>query len=277
MAITAETSFKTLIVDDSPRDAEVLKRNLIKHFSLLDLELVEDLQEMKELLSVRKFDIIFLDNYFADREGIDYIPLIRKLNPNAYVIAISQDESIGLALRMLDAGASDFLTKGDIFSASGRFYSTINRAIVDANGKQQIMKMFQTMLMEAQIFLAWFEVNAKKGIEMKYFDGPTNLKNDVLEFGVRSLTALQDSPKTIANLPFRKTNYDAIIYVIGREMGSGDVRIKGAYLLFYPRAIEPLLPKNSELGQSFENLNIQDKEAILSLKAKFLGIDNPVL
>ena len=237
---------------------------------------MEDLQKMKELLSIRKFDIIFLDNYFADREGIDYIPLIRKLNPNAYVIAISQDESIDLALRMLDAGASDFLTKGDIFSASGRFYSTINRAIVDANGRQQIMKMFQTMLIEAQIFLAWFEVSPKKGIEMEYFDGPTNLKNDVLEFGVRSLTALQDSPKTIANLPFRNTNYDAIIYVIGKEMRSGDVWIKGAYLLFYPRAIEPLLPKISDLGESFESLDIQNKEAVLSLKARFLGLDHPI-
>ncbi len=275
MSSPTDEKFNTLIVDDEEHAITILMRHLKNHFPNLEADQAVSIKEMLEKVSQNKYDIIFLDNYLENEEGLYYIDEIKKHNPDVYVIAVSQDHNINLVLKMIENGASDFLTKEDIFEASGRFYATIHRAITFANGKRQVRNMFQTLIEEQQIFYAEFGLDQLKGIVLKYYDGPEELKDEVLNFGVRSITSLQDSPNTLAKLPYKKINYDVFVYVYGLHENPEYWSIEGAKMLFIPSAVTPLLldPQNALSSEKlFEEANIEEKETIKQLKFKFCGI-----
>lgn len=276
MSDQVNEEYHTLIVDDEPNAITILQRNLKKHFPFLVTDSAGSVGEMLKKVKEKRYDIIFLDNYLENEEGLYYIEEIKKFIPDIYVIAISQDHDINLVLKMIEKGASDFLTKEDIFESSGRFYATIHRAITYANGKKQVRNMFQALIEEKQIFYAEFCLDRVRGVVMKYFDGPMNMRDDVLSFGVRSITSLQDSPNTLAKLPYKKLNYDAFVYVYGNVEGDKeDWFIEGAKILFIPSAVTPLLldPLNAIASeQLFEKTSYEKPESVEELKLKFCGI-----
>ncbi|MEM7373638.1 MAG: response regulator [Bacteroidota bacterium] len=58
-------------------------------------------------------DVIFLDHHMHAIEGFDLLKKIKRRNPDLFVIILSGQESLQLAVDALKFGAFDYLVKGD--------------------------------------------------------------------------------------------------------------------------------------------------------------------
>jgi DNA-binding NtrC family response regulator len=72
--------------------------------------------ECLDQLSLRP-DIIFLDYYIDNRNGIDILRKIRRFDPKIPVVFISGQEEIDIAVKALKSGALDYLTKENLDEA----------------------------------------------------------------------------------------------------------------------------------------------------------------
>ena len=57
--------------------------------------------------------IIFLDHRMDNLSGLDVLRKIKRFNPNIYVVFISGQEDIQVAVNALKLGAFDYIIKGD--------------------------------------------------------------------------------------------------------------------------------------------------------------------
>lgn len=57
--------------------------------------------------------IIFLDHHMNDISGIEVLKKIKRYDPNIYVVMISGQESMKVAIEALKYGAFDYIIKGD--------------------------------------------------------------------------------------------------------------------------------------------------------------------
>ncbi|RMD46457.1 MAG: sigma-54-dependent Fis family transcriptional regulator [Aquificota bacterium] len=69
------------------------------------------IKDTKEKLKEKEFDIIFLDVWLPDGEGIELIDYIKKSTSNPKIIMISGHANIPIAVKALKLGAYDFLEK----------------------------------------------------------------------------------------------------------------------------------------------------------------------
>lgn len=61
----------------------------------------------------QKPDVIFLDYNLDDMCGLDVLKTIKAHTPNAYVIIVSAQENMKIALNAIKQGAFDYIIKGD--------------------------------------------------------------------------------------------------------------------------------------------------------------------
>lgn len=71
----------------------------------------KDAQEMLDQLRKHHWDVLILDIGLPGRSGLDVLADIKKLNPNLPVLALSAYPEDQLAIRVLKAGASGYLSK----------------------------------------------------------------------------------------------------------------------------------------------------------------------
>ena len=98
-----------LVVDDEENIKQLL-RDILEDEGYF-VEVASSLQETKEKLREKDFDIIFLDVWLPDGEGTEIIESIKKNSPHTKVIMISGHANIPIAVKALKLGAYDFLEK----------------------------------------------------------------------------------------------------------------------------------------------------------------------
>jgi len=105
---------KILIIEDNAGDQLLLHENL-KSTGLLigEIIMVESLEEGKALIKIKEFDLLFLDLFLPDSEGLSSLPDLIKLNPKLPIIIYSGLSDTQMALHAITLGAQDFLIKGD--------------------------------------------------------------------------------------------------------------------------------------------------------------------
>ncbi|WP_024610696.1 GGDEF domain-containing response regulator [Pseudoalteromonas sp. TB64] len=118
-----------LIVDDDLVDRKLIKKMLISDGSQLhDITEVTCVSEGLKAIKNNHFDIILLDYNMPKEDGIEMLIEMRskpKLG-NTAIIMISSSENSDLAIECIEAGAQDFLPKGDITRNS------LNKALIYA-------------------------------------------------------------------------------------------------------------------------------------------------
>jgi len=104
-----------LIIEDNSGDQELLRENLLGTNLLIDeIIMAETIAEGKKHLSKQHdFALIFLDLFLPDNTGLDTFLELIKVNPRIPVIIYSGLSDTQIALRAIEAGAQDFLIKGD--------------------------------------------------------------------------------------------------------------------------------------------------------------------
>jgi len=107
-------SVNVLLVEDNPRDAELLREALAKQRSgTFHLEWVQTLNAAVERLAKRNVDVVLLDLILPDSQGLDTLITMHARSPWVPVVVLtSSDDDEEVALQALHEGAQDYLLKG---------------------------------------------------------------------------------------------------------------------------------------------------------------------
>jgi len=98
-----------LVVDDEENIKQLL-RDILEDEGYF-VEVSSSIQETKEKLKEKDFDIVFLDVWLPDGEGTSIIEYIKKNSAHTKIIMISGHANIPIAVKALKLGAYDFLEK----------------------------------------------------------------------------------------------------------------------------------------------------------------------
>lgn len=104
----SEQRARLLIVDDESQIRDVLHDFLSQAYDCVALNSGED---ALALLSTESFDVIISDITMARMSGLELVPHILEIAPEAVIIMISGQRTIEFAIDAMRAGAFDYITK----------------------------------------------------------------------------------------------------------------------------------------------------------------------
>lgn len=126
-----ERSLNILLVDDDDVDRMAVRRALNEANINANLTEVVNGAEALAALEGGKFDCVLLDHHLPDSTGVAVFTDMLKSNENkTAVIFLTGEEDENLAVRMMEIGAIDYLTKNEISA------SVLGRAIKYAKARQ---------------------------------------------------------------------------------------------------------------------------------------------
>jgi two-component system, cell cycle sensor histidine kinase and response regulator CckA len=127
--MTIDRSIKILLVEDYPGDVLPIQETLVEMaFEAVEWEHVRQLKTAIDRLESADFDVILLDLVLPDSQGLDtYIQLQAKV-PLIPIVVLTEISDETMALRILQAGAQDYLVKGQA-TANGLLLRSIRYAI----------------------------------------------------------------------------------------------------------------------------------------------------
>ena len=110
---------KVLLIEDN----ESTRFGFVRYFSKDGFETHEaaTLTEASAALAAHNFDIIILDINLPDGNGLDFITTVRAGNPVIPIIVITGEGDIPLAVKAMQRGADNFMTKPVDIAALGIF------------------------------------------------------------------------------------------------------------------------------------------------------------
>ncbi len=125
-------NYKLFIVDDDPIYSEfittILNQAGYKNVSAFETE-TKALDKLYQ-----SPDVIFLDYFLGNANGLDVLRKIKACNPDIHVIFLSSQEKIEIAVNSLKYGALDYIIKND--EAKVRITSSMNR-IMNLDSKKK--------------------------------------------------------------------------------------------------------------------------------------------
>jgi sigma-B regulation protein RsbU (phosphoserine phosphatase) len=126
-------SLKILLVEDNPADAYMVKVFLsdprLMHTRSTTLSVTESVAEAARLIADDKPDIIFTDLGLPDGQGAEVLTALIRIAPDIPIIVLSGNSDPCMISDLLQAGAVDYLNKGD-YSGPG-LVSAIQRSIAE--------------------------------------------------------------------------------------------------------------------------------------------------
>jgi len=85
-------------------------------------------------------DVIFLDYFLEDTNGLDILRKIKATNPDIHVVFLSSQEKIEVAVKSLKYGALDYIIKND--EAKKRIVFSMNRIVnLDSKTKNRLSQL----------------------------------------------------------------------------------------------------------------------------------------
>jgi diguanylate cyclase (GGDEF)-like protein len=119
---------RILLVEDNPADARLMDEILAEASGgKVELQHVDRISAALKRLCEQKFDVILLDLSLPDGSGLDTVRRMCAANPQMPVIVLTGLEDDALALAAVQAGAQDYLVKGQVDGAG--ITRTIRHAI----------------------------------------------------------------------------------------------------------------------------------------------------
>ncbi len=104
---------KFLLIEDSPEDVVIIKRQLEKEFQV-EIKLAEDESEYKKLLDEFCPDVILSDYFLPHFDGLKALKVRNEICPTVPFILISGAMNHEIELSTIKSGVSDFLIKDDL-------------------------------------------------------------------------------------------------------------------------------------------------------------------
>ena len=108
-----EKPINVLVVEDSPTDALLLREALTDEPTVqFRTAHAESLSDALRCLQEQQFDLILLDLGLPDSQGLDTFARVREHVPQIPIVVLTGLDDDALALKAVQEGAQDFLTKG---------------------------------------------------------------------------------------------------------------------------------------------------------------------
>lgn len=102
-------SNKILAVDDNKDILYTLQA--IAEVAGFDLTPISKGGEALKILKQKSLDLVIVDYYMPDMNGLELVEKIRNFNSKIPLLVLTVDESLEIARRFMDAGATDFASK----------------------------------------------------------------------------------------------------------------------------------------------------------------------
>ena len=123
---------RVLHLEDSPRDADVIRHQLEEGGVSCDILLVDSKDSFEAALTQEPFDLILCDYNLSGYDGISALTYAQQARPDVPVIMISGTVGDEEAVRCLHLGATDYLLKDRL----ERLASAVQRAIQEAETRR---------------------------------------------------------------------------------------------------------------------------------------------
>lgn len=120
-------TIRILIMEDDFRVAEINKKFIGKIEGFEVCGIAPTIQEAKEILPNLKPDLVLLDVYFPDGNGLDMLRYIRHHNLSTDVILITAEKELDSIQEALRGGVIDYIIKPVLFE---RFKNTLDNYAV---------------------------------------------------------------------------------------------------------------------------------------------------
>ncbi|MCA9810901.1 MAG: response regulator transcription factor [Thermodesulfobacteriota bacterium] len=118
---------KVLIADDHPVVRQGVKQILAEELQLKQFGEARNAREVLENVSKKKWDILILDINLPDMNGLEILRQLKKVHPDLPVLVLTVFDEDQIAIRVLKAGASGFVTKetmpNELISAVKKIHS----------------------------------------------------------------------------------------------------------------------------------------------------------
>jgi diguanylate cyclase (GGDEF)-like protein len=125
-----------LLVEDNRSQAMIIERMLQQGGSEFEIVHVGTLAEAKEHLGSSRVACILLDLTLPDAQRLDGLSEIKVVAPEAPVVVVTADNDAGRGIKAVQAGAQDYLLKGQMDSA--QLCRSVRFAIERGRSEQQL-------------------------------------------------------------------------------------------------------------------------------------------
>lgn len=117
---------RVLVLDDQRFDRHRLARLCSGLDMATEISNADSLSSMAEALANERYDLIFLDYFLPDGNGLQALDMVRlsALNCNAAIIMVAGEGMEGVAEEALRGGCSDYILKDDLSQAAFRRATT---------------------------------------------------------------------------------------------------------------------------------------------------------
>jgi response regulator of citrate/malate metabolism len=130
-----------VIAEDDPKIAEIQSRFIDKIEGFEVVGIGNTIAESEEIIDVFQPDLVLLDVYFPDGNGVDLMWKIRRLYKNVDIIFITAAKEVATLQDAIRGGAFDFVLKPMTFN---RFQSTLRKFYEHRTKLQKITNLDQS-------------------------------------------------------------------------------------------------------------------------------------
>lgn len=130
-----------VIAEDDPKIAEIQSRFIEKIEGFEVVGIGNTIAESEDIIDVFQPDLVLLDVFFPDGNGVDLLWKIRRLYKNIDVIFITAATEVGTLQDAIRGGAFDYVLKPMTFS---RFQSTLRKFFDHRHKIEKITSLDQT-------------------------------------------------------------------------------------------------------------------------------------
>ena len=107
-----------LVVEDHAPDRIMILNAIAQSGFETEVRVAENIDDALKICSGNKIDCIFLDYYFPEKNGIDFLKQYNQNGGNGSIIMVTSQDDVNMAVECMKLGASDYLTKNQITPAS---------------------------------------------------------------------------------------------------------------------------------------------------------------
>lgn len=151
-------NIQVLIIEDDVKIAEINRRFVEKVPGYEVVGIAADEFQAKELLRIIHPDLVLLDVYFPDMNGIDLLMFIQKEHPKTDVIMITASRELDTVSKVIRSGVFDFIIKPIVFE---RFESTLLNYREYLNKMLMLSKEDKQRVSQEDVDLLLHGVNSK--------------------------------------------------------------------------------------------------------------------
>jgi PAS domain S-box-containing protein len=164
-----------ICLEDSPRDAEIMRELLTDAGYDLNMDCTAEEKEFVSFLRSRRYDIIISDFKLPGFDGFGALRWSVEICPDVPFICVSGSIGESLAVELLKKGAIDYVLKDRL----ERLPSAIQRALDEASEKKARQNAEKALYLSEEHFRSLFE-NSTVGIYRTTPDGKILLANPTL-------------------------------------------------------------------------------------------------